>query len=82
MTSSFTMHTTQCDGARIHVLPAWPQDWDVEFTLHAPYRTTIECTWRNGALERLTVTPAERAANVVVHLDGRDVRADLGRGQR
>jgi hypothetical protein len=58
----------QCDGTRLHVLPAWPRDWDVEFTLHAAYQTTVEGTWRNGVLERLAVTPPERAADVVVHV--------------
>lgn len=38
---------------------------DVDFTLHAPYRAKSTA---HGAPERLTVTPAERATDVVVHV--------------
>ena len=58
----------QADGRRLHVLPAWPAYLDVEFTLHAPYQTTVECAWHKGVLERLEVTPAHRRADVIVHL--------------
>lgn len=58
----------QADGRRLHVLPAWPADLDVEFTLHAPYQTTVDCAWRKGTLERLEVAPAHRRADVTVHL--------------
>ena len=23
-------------GGKLHMLPAWPKDWDYEFKLHAP----------------------------------------------
>jgi alpha-L-fucosidase 2 len=26
----------QCDGKRIQLLPAWPDDWTADFKLHAP----------------------------------------------
>ncbi len=55
----------QTDGKKIIVFPAWPKDWDVEFKLHAPYNTTVEGAYRDGALEPLTVTPASRAEDVV-----------------
>ncbi|MGW2962775.1 hypothetical protein ACWDGI_30545 [Streptomyces sp. NPDC001220] len=71
-----------CDGRTIRVLPAWPRDWDVEFTLHAPYQTTVGGAWRDGVLERLTVTPAERAADVGVHLPIADSEATRSRGRR
>lgn len=51
---------------KLHVLPAWPRDWDVDFKLHAPRQTTVECTLRGGKIERLVVTPASRAADVVL----------------
>lgn len=56
----------QCNGRQILLLPAWPTDWDVNFKLHAPYRTVIEGRYAGGKLVALTVTPAERAADVVV----------------
>ncbi len=38
-------------GGRIYVLPAWPEDWDVEFKLHAPRQTVVECVYRDGRIE-------------------------------
>ncbi|MGB2820303.1 MAG: DUF5703 domain-containing protein [Phycisphaerae bacterium] len=52
-------------GRKILLLPAWPKAWDVHFKLHAPYRTTVECVYRGGKVERLNVTPPERAKDVV-----------------
>jgi hypothetical protein len=53
------------DGDKIHVLPAWPKDWNLHFKLHAPRRTTVEGRVRDGKLVDLTVTPASRARDVV-----------------
>ena len=55
----------QADGRKIYLLPAWPRDWDCEFKLHAPYNTTVEGVIKAGKLEKLTVTPQSRAADVV-----------------
>ncbi len=54
----------QTEGKRIILLPAWPQDWDVEFKLHAPYNTLVQGVYRAGKLEQLTVTPESRARDV------------------
>ncbi|NLH99199.1 MAG: LamG domain-containing protein [Chthonomonadales bacterium] len=56
----------QCEGRRILLLPAWPADWDVEFKLHAPYRTTVEGVVRRGKVVRLKVSPPERRKDVQV----------------
>jgi hypothetical protein len=50
---------------KIYVLPAWPKEWNVHFKLHAPLRTTVECTYRDGEIVELKVEPEERAADVV-----------------
>jgi alpha-L-fucosidase 2 len=55
----------QFDGKKILLLPAWPSDWDADFKLHAPYRTTIEGKVRNGHLTDLVVTPASRRADII-----------------
>jgi alpha-L-fucosidase 2 len=55
----------QTDGRRLLLLPAWPKDWDADFKLHAPYRTTIEGKVRKGRLTELVVTPAGRRVDVV-----------------
>jgi hypothetical protein len=56
----------QCDGKRIQLLPAWPNDWSADFKLNAPYRTSVEGHIENGKLTTLKVTPASRAEDVVV----------------
>ena len=55
----------QADGRKILLLPAWPKEWDVEFKLHAPFQTTVEGVFRNGKMEKLTVLPESRKADVV-----------------
>ncbi|MFC1739214.1 DUF5703 domain-containing protein, partial [Planctomycetota bacterium] len=55
----------QCEDEKIILFPAWPEDWDVDFKLHAPYNTTIEGIYRNGKLEHLKVTPESRTKDVV-----------------
>lgn len=51
---------------RIHLFPAWPQEWDVHFKLHAPQQTTVEATLKNGKIVSLLVSPAERKKDVVI----------------
>jgi hypothetical protein len=56
----------QSDGRKIYLLPAWPKDWNVDFRLHAPLKTTIEGVYRDGKIAELNVTPPERKADIVV----------------
>ncbi|MEZ5278061.1 MAG: DUF5703 domain-containing protein [Opitutaceae bacterium] len=56
----------QSEGDRIFLLPAWPADWDVDFKLHAPHRTTIEGTVEAGVLTVLRVNPEARRRDIVV----------------
>ncbi|HEV2293096.1 MAG TPA: DUF5703 domain-containing protein [Tepidisphaeraceae bacterium] len=56
----------QCEGSRIILLPAWPTDWDAEFKLHAPLRTTVEGKVVSGKIVDLRIAPAERAKDVIV----------------
>jgi hypothetical protein len=55
----------QCEGDKILLLPAWPKEWDVNFKLHAPKNTTVECEVRNGKVVKLIVTPESRLKDVV-----------------
>ncbi len=50
---------------KIYLFPAWPQEWAVDFRLHAPGMTVVEGVYRAGKLERLNVTPAARLKDVV-----------------
>jgi alpha-L-fucosidase 2 len=56
----------QCDGQRIQLLPAWPDDWTADFKLHAPYQTTIEGHVENGKITGLKTVPAYRAKDIVM----------------
>jgi hypothetical protein len=56
----------QCDGRRIQLLPAWPNEWTADFKLHAPYQTTVQGHVEGGKLTRLQVTPRSRAKDVVL----------------
>ena len=55
----------QCDGKKIHLLPAWPENWDVAFKLSANDNTTVACVYRDGKIQSLTVTPESRRQDVV-----------------
>jgi hypothetical protein len=56
----------QTDGEQIFLLPAWPENWDVSFKLHAPYQTTVEAKVVNGEITELKVTPEERRKDVIM----------------
>jgi alpha-L-fucosidase 2 len=55
----------QTDGKKIFLLPAWPAEWDVDFKLHAPYRTILEGNVRKGKIVSLSVTPPERKNDII-----------------
>jgi hypothetical protein len=52
-------------GDKMLLFPAWPKEWNVDFKLRAPKNTVVAGTYRNGKLEKLAVTPPERAKDVV-----------------
>ena len=54
----------QTPGDRLLLLPAWPKQWAVDFKLHAPKDTTVECAVRNGRVEQLIVWPESRRKDV------------------
>jgi alpha-L-fucosidase 2 len=56
----------QCDEKEIRLLPAWPKEWDINFKLLAPFNTTIECSYKNGKIERLIVLPESRRKDVIL----------------
>jgi hypothetical protein len=51
---------------KVLLFPAWPKSWNVDFKLHAPHKTVIEGIFRNGAVEKLTITPTAHRTNVTV----------------
>ena len=59
----------QTIGKKIYILPAWPKEWDVDFKLHAPYQTVVQCNLRSGKVTELKVTPASRRKDVIVVIE-------------
>jgi hypothetical protein len=59
-----------CDVDTIRLLPAWPNEWNADFKLHAPYNTTVEGRVVNGKVIDLKVTPESRRKDIVMM--GRD----------
>lgn len=55
----------QYEGEQILLLPAWPEEWDVQFKLHAPQNTVIIGEVRFGKIQDLVVLPAERKNDIV-----------------
>ncbi|WP_439484188.1 DUF5703 domain-containing protein [Cyclobacterium plantarum] len=61
----------QTIGDRIVLFPAWPKDWDVDFKLHAPGNTLIECSLKGGEIARLEVTPESRKKDVLNYFENK-----------
>lgn len=62
---AFQSMLLQTQGKKIYLQPAWPQDWNVDFKLHAPYKTVVEGRIENGKVVNLKVTPESRLKDVV-----------------
>ena len=56
----------QTIGDKILLFPAWPVDWDADFKLHAPHKTTVEGILKNGKLLKLRVQPENRRKDLVI----------------
>ena len=52
-------------SGKLHLFPAWPAEWDVDFKLHAPGKTLVEASLKESKLVMLKVTPASRLKDVV-----------------
>lgn len=58
----------QTVGDAIHVLPAWPREWDLDFRLHAPRSTVVTGRLQDGKLASLQVQPSSRATDIATVL--------------
>ncbi len=50
---------------KLHLFPAWPAEWDVDFKFHAPGPTIVEAVLHSGKLVSLNVTPQSRTKDIV-----------------
>ncbi|MFS0772778.1 DUF5703 domain-containing protein [Sphingomonas sp. 1P08PE] len=65
----------QTPGDAIHLFPAWPREWDVDFRLHAPHRTRVDATLRAGELVALSVEPPAARSRIILPKWMDDTRA-------
>jgi hypothetical protein len=63
---AFQSMLLQTEGRKIILTPAWPKEWDGDFKLHAPYKTTVEGSIRGGKITKLKVTPKSRRKDVTI----------------
>lgn len=59
----------QTNGEQILLFPAWPKEWNVHFKLHAPDKTTVEATLKDGRVTDLKVLPESRKKDVVIMIN-------------
>jgi len=50
---------------KIYLLQAWPKEWNVRFKLHAPGKTIVEATIKNGEIQKMNVLPKSREKDIV-----------------
>lgn len=60
----------QTVGDSILLFPAWPEEWDVHFKLHAPKNTVIEVKYEHGEIKLMEVSPASRKEDLIILLKG------------
>jgi len=60
------LQTISNNGNDLRVLPAWPNDWDVDFKLNAPQKTTVECVFENGKINKTTILPSSRTKDMII----------------
>ncbi len=54
----------QTPGKRLLLLPTWPSEWNVDFKLHAPGGTVVECSYADGKVVHVSVSPSDRTADL------------------
>jgi hypothetical protein len=53
---------------KIHLFPAWPAEWDVDFKMLAPENTVVRAKLKAGKIIYLKTTPEEREKDIVIPL--------------
>ncbi len=60
------LQTIAKNGKEIRVLPAWPEEWDVKYKLHAKNNTTVECSFKKGKIMNVDISPSTRKDDLVL----------------
>ena len=56
----------QCVGDNIYILLVWPSSRNVTFRLHALESTVVTCTYKDGKIHKLRVSPENRKNDIVL----------------
>ncbi|MDY7396321.1 glycosyl hydrolase 53 family protein [Aureibaculum sp. 2210JD6-5] len=54
----------QTDGNDIRVLPAWPEEWQVDFKLYAPHNTVVSANYYKN-INKMDIFPGHRKEDVI-----------------
>lgn len=57
----------QTHNGKLHLFPAWPKEWDVDFKLHAPGKTIITGELIKGEMTNLKIVPESRAKDLIIY---------------
>ena len=58
-------HSVPGEDAKLRLLPAWPEEWDVVFKLHALGQAVVEGIFEGGQLTSVSVKPKTRNVDLV-----------------
>ncbi len=59
----------QCVDDKLFVLPAWPEDWSVDFKLHAPGKTVVEGIFSDGEVKSINVSPETKNNDLILNIN-------------
>ena len=57
----------QSEDEDIHICPAWPKKWNVDFKLRASGGTTVAARLHEGTLTELSIIPEKKKKQVIIH---------------
>jgi len=66
LTKALQAMALQTKGDSIYLFPAWPREWNANIRLHAPKKTTINATIKDGKITDLHVEPISRKKDIVI----------------
>lgn len=57
----------QTHNGRLHLLPAFPEDWDVKFKLYAPDNALVKVNYTGGKIDEVSITPKSREKDIILY---------------
>lgn len=56
----------QYDTDEVYLLPAWPEDWDVDFKLYAPANTVVIVSVKNGKIIQRKILGDKKESKIII----------------